>query len=108
MNTKSTDFIESTSCVSRRLWVEVQGYADICPAINKAVRTELMRINTTGETRKPSGPLLFDLFSDIKDSSILCASDVTSLHGHDFISSFVSDVLGFKSKTSHKPLAGHF
>src|SRR2546422_3879844 len=71
MNTKSTDFIESTSCVSRRLWVEVQGYADICPAINKAVRTELMRINTTGETRKPGGRLLFDLFSDIKDPFLL-------------------------------------
>jgi len=90
MNTKSTDFIESTSCVSRRLWVEAQGYADVCPAINKEVRTELMRINTTGETRKPGGRLLFDLFSEIKDPSIFIPPNVTGLRGHHFISSFPS------------------
>ncbi len=36
---------------------------------------ELRRINTTGETRKPSNRLLFDLFSDIKDSSIFLRSE---------------------------------
>jgi hypothetical protein len=40
---------------------------------------ELRRINTTGETRKPSSRLLFDLFSDIKDSSIFCAQNVFAL-----------------------------
>src|SRR6266487_2173094 len=90
MNTKSTDFIESTSCVSRRLWVEAQGYADVCPAINKAVRTELIRINTTGETRKPVGRVLFNLVSDIKESSIFIPSNMTSTSWHHFISSFPS------------------
>ncbi len=73
MNTNWRDFIELTSCVSWRPWV-AQGYADICPAISKTNRMELRRSNTNGETKKPNRRLLFDLSSDIKDSSLLVVS----------------------------------
>src|SRR5215472_17156478 len=65
MNSKATVFINPTSCVSGRVWVDVQGYADICPIISPTKRTEPRRINTTGEDRRPSGRLLIDFFSYI-------------------------------------------
>src|SRR6266404_7361516 len=92
MNSNATDFIESTSCVSWRTWIDVQGYADVCPTINPTKRMELRRINTTGEPRKPRNRLLCDLFSDIIDtSSFIAPRNVTSLHGYDPVSSFPSD-----------------
>src|SRR5215471_10268041 len=62
MNSKATVFINPTTSVSGRMWVDVQGYADICPIISPTKRTEPRRINTTDEDRRPSGRLFIDFF----------------------------------------------
>ena len=53
----------------------------MCPIIKKTYRIELRRINTTGETRRLSSRVLFDMFTDIKASSIFNAPTVAKLHG---------------------------
>src|SRR5258708_4042347 len=104
MNTKSTDFIKSTSCVSWRPWFEAQGYVDICPIISPTKRMELRRINTTGEDRTPSGRLLIDVVSYIISTSILTAQAMTTLHVYGLVSCFPSaPLLTPKPMTSDTP-----
>src|SRR6266702_2579293 len=97
MKTNGTDFIESASLTSWRTWIDVQGYAHKCPIANPTKRSELSRINATGEPIMPADSLLFDFPSDIRNSSIALRSEH---HNSSWVAPrpffAVSDVSGFQ------------
>ena len=82
MNSKATVFINPTTSVSGRMWVDVHGYADICPIISPTKRTEPRRINTTGEERRPSRRLLTSRLGLRKQQQIECDDVRDHQQGH--------------------------